>query len=266
MLITLLTDFGSQSPYVAMLKGLALRSAPTVQIIDISHAVQPGNSQEGQFLLNYCCPTFPAHAVHLAVVDPGVGTGRRALAIQTAAGFFVGPDNGIFTCMQERATAIHEISNPAIISPTPAPTFHGRDIFLPAALHLAADRPIGELGPPVGPAALISTPLPEPVVNDRSIHGTVIYGDHFGNLITNITCASVTSSPRFHCRFGDWHTNTLTSTYGMVQPQTTILTCSSFGLLEIAVNGGSAAERFRIDRHCPTDCPITIQFDTTPGR
>ncbi|MCK4378797.1 MAG: SAM-dependent chlorinase/fluorinase, partial [Deltaproteobacteria bacterium] len=211
MILTLLTDFGAASPYVAILKGLALKAIPDLSLIDLSHQIRPGDIMESQFFLQYCCCCrFPENSIHLAIVDPGVGTSRLPLAIQTDDGFFVGPDNGIFTFLQGKIKAVHAIASPWIISPEPALTFHGRDIFLPAALWLANGHPINQIGPRLQPDDLIRKPLPKPIITDRKIHGRIIYIDNFGNLISNIHTDHLPAAAKFSCCFLNWHTDTLT--------------------------------------------------------
>jgi len=265
MILTLLTDFGAASPYVAILKGQALKTIPDLSLIDLSHQIRPGDILEGQFFLRHCYREFPENSIHLAVVDPGVGTSRLPLAIQTDNGFFVGPDNGIFTFLREKIIAVHTITNPRIISPDPAPTFHGRDIFLPAALWLAGGRPLNQLGPQLQPADLISKPIPEPTITAQKIHGHIIYIDNFGNLISNIPANNLPTDSMFNCRFHNWKTSTLQPTYGCGNPSEPILTCSSFGLLEIALNGGSAADWFNIDKRQQPITGITISIQKING-
>ena len=260
MILTLLTDFGTASPYVAILKGLALRTIPDLLLIDLSHQIKPGDILESQFFLQHCCYKFPENSIHLAIIDPGVGTSRLPLAIQTDDGFFVGPDNGIFTFLQGKIKAVHAITSPRIISQEPAPTFHGRDIFLPAALWLANGHPINQIGPPLQPGDLVRKPLPDPVITDRKIHGRIIYIDNFGNLISNIHADNLPAAAKFSCWFLNWHTDTLMPTYNMGNPSEPILTCSSFGLLEISLNSGSAAEWFNIDIQQQPAASISISF------
>ncbi len=263
MILTLLTDFGTASPYVAILKGLALKAIPDLSLLDLSHQIRPGDIMESQFFLQHCCCRFPENSIHLAIVDPGVGTSRLPLAIQTDDGFFVGPDNGIFTFLQGKIKAVHAITSPRIISPEPAPTFHGRDIFLPAALWLANGHPINQIGPPLQPADLVRKPLPKPIITECKIHGRIIYIDNFGNLISNIHADHLPATAKFSCRFHNWQTDILTSTYGRGNPSDPILTRSSFGLLEIALNGGSAADWFDIDIQQQATAGITISFSST---
>src|SRR5688572_6736094 len=137
-ILTLTTDFGSEGPYVAALKGVILGLAPGTQLVDVSHAISPQNILEGAFVLAALVDAFPAGTVHLAVVDPGVGTDRRLIAASVADQWFVLPDNGLLSgVLRNRApTEIHEITNPEIRRATVSPTFHGRDILAPAAAHL----------------------------------------------------------------------------------------------------------------------------------
>ncbi|MBW1644836.1 MAG: SAM-dependent chlorinase/fluorinase [Deltaproteobacteria bacterium] len=262
MLLTLLTDFGSQSPYLAIIKGIALSRLPALTIVDVCNQVEPADIRTGQFFLTYCHPEFPAGTVHLAVIDPGVGTDRLPLAIRTRDGsFYIGPDNGLLTSQINNAEHLCQISNPEIIADRPAATFHGRDIFLPAALHLLAGNPLADLGPAVEPAALVQDPLPRPHHQDNRIIGKIIYIDPFGNLITNIARDLLPEGRPFRCQFRGWLTDTLTTTYGQAPPRATILTCSSFGLLEIAINRGSAAKRFAFDRHQLATSEVIITLD-----
>lgn len=260
MILTLLTDFGAASPYVAILKGLALKAIPDLSLIDLSHQIRPGDILESQFFLQHCWRRFPETSIHLTIVDPGVGTSRLPLAVQTDDGFFVGPDNGIFTFLQGKIKAVHEITNPRIIFPEPAPTFHGRDIFLPAALWLANGHPINQVGPQLQPDDLIRKSLPKPIITDRKIHGNIIYIDNFGNLISNIHADHLNATTKFSCCFLNWHTNTLTPTYGLGNPSEPILINNSFGFLEIALNGGSAADWFDIDMQQQPTAGIIISF------
>jgi S-adenosylmethionine hydrolase len=264
MILTLLTDFGAASPYVAIIKGLALKEIPNLALVDLSHQIHPGDVREGQFFLRHCCSHFPQGSIHLAVVDPGVGSRRLPLAIQTDDAFFIGPDNGIFTFLQGEMRAVHQISNIQIISPHPAPTFHGRDVFLPAALWLAKGQPIARLGPPLHPEQLVRKPLQEPVIAGEMIQGQIVYVDNFGNLISNIPAQLLTDASSFSCRFLNWQTQTLTVTYASGSPTEPILTCSSFNLLEIALNGGSAAEWFQLDRQQLAAAPISVSIRKLP--
>jgi hypothetical protein len=262
-IITLLTDFGSGSPYVAILKGLTLGRGLPVPV-DLSHEIAPGGLREAQFFLAHTVRSFPAGTVHLAVIDPGVGTDRRALALAAGGQWFVGPDNGIFTFLIADITAAFAITNPEIIAPHPAPTFHGRDIFLPAALHLASGGEGAQIGPPVEAASLAKDHLPQPHIDAHHASGEIIYIDRFGNLVTNLPGTLALGDRPFTCRFADWTTDRLQPSYGHAPPGATLLTVGSFGMLEIAVNGGSAAARFGF---ATGSTPIaTVWFEFTARR
>lgn len=185
-ILTLLTDFGAGDEYVGVMKGVILSIAPHVRLVDLSHQIPPQDVRRAAFLLSNAVPFFPPDTVHLAVVDPGVGTERRSLAIWTPVGLFVGPDNGLFSYVLAEVggwTAV-ELRNPAYRLPHVSFTFHGRDIFAPAAAHLAAGVPLEALGPPA--TDLQELPLPRLEVGKDRVDGEVLYADRFGNLVTSI--------------------------------------------------------------------------------
>ncbi len=185
-IITLLTDFGLEDGYAAAMKGVILGIRPDARIVDISHLVPPRDVRAGAFVLASTCGFFPAGTVHVAVVDPGVGTARAAVAIRTPRYFFVGPDNGLFSLALQRETTWESrtLENPAYRLPEVSSTFHGRDIFAPAAAHLAQGAPFEEFGPP----CTLSVPDWTAVVRSgESCTGEIIHVDHFGNAVTNLT-------------------------------------------------------------------------------
>lgn len=186
-IITLLTDFGSQDGYVGAMKGVILGINPRAMPIDISHDIEAHDIMAGAFVLASAYDHFPPGTVHIAVVDPGVGSKRRAIIIETSKGYFVGPDNGIFTlvCGREKVTRIVAIQNPKFRAPAVSQTFHGRDIFAPAAAYLSLGVPAELFGPPVDAGEMMA--FPSPRVTDRTVEGQVIHTDRFGNLITNIS-------------------------------------------------------------------------------
>lgn len=170
-------------------RGVILAIAPEASIIDITHAVTPFQISEGAVLLARAVPYLPK-AVHLAVVDPGVGSSRRAIAIETADGsFLVGPDNGLLIPAAQKlggVAASHLINNPKFMLPEPSATFHGRDIFAPAAAHLALGIRLEQLGPPLRPASLTKLDPPRLVRTGQTLTATVLLADHFGNLELNL--------------------------------------------------------------------------------
>ena len=185
-LVTLLTDFGSSDSYVAEIKGVLLGLCPAAVLVDVTHAVPPGDIRAGAYLLGRSWHRFPAGTVHFSVVDPGVGTTRAALALRAHGHWFVGPDNGLFT------PVLRDAEVEIVTLPTPAgaaPTFHGRDLFAPAAAALARGTPLQALGEPfiTMPARLTYT---EPHYEGKSVIGEIVYVDRFGTLVTNLTTSS----------------------------------------------------------------------------
>jgi len=184
--ITVTTDFGTADGYVGAMKGVMLSIAPHVRLVDLSHQVPPQDVALAAYLLYTVAPFFPPNTVHLAVVDPGVGTRRRAIALRTPQGTFVGPDNGLFTYVlaEARQWAAVELSNPDYCLPHVSSTFHGRDLFSPAAAYLAAGIPLQALGPPVTDP--VTLPLPHLEIGRGQVEGEVLHADRFGNLITSV--------------------------------------------------------------------------------
>jgi len=187
--ITFLTDFGLSDDFVGTCHGVMKRIAPDVQIIDITHGLEPGRVLQGALLLASTLPYMP-EGVHLAVVDPGVGSSRRALVLRDAQGrLYVGPDNGLLVPAAERfggITDAYELANPEYALESVSRTFHGRDLFSPAAAHLALGLDPAKLGPPLDPEALARLDLPEPEIGVNRIRATVLYVDRFGNVALNV--------------------------------------------------------------------------------
>ena len=185
-LVTLTTDFGTADGYVGTMKGVILSIAPDAQLVDISHEIAPQNVRQAAYVLYTAYPFFPPHTVHLVVVDPGVGSARRPIALRTPAGYFVGPDNGVFSYVMARepVEALVELRDPRYRLPQVSHTFHGRDVFAPAAAHLAAGVPITALGPPVLDPVTFPPPCLE--ITPEGITGEVLHADRFGNVITSI--------------------------------------------------------------------------------
>lgn len=189
-IITLLTDFGLQDGYPGIMKGVIFGIAPHVDIADITHFVSPQNVREGALAVGRSYRYFPAGTIHVAVVDPGVGTHRRPIAFRAGNHTFVGPDNGLFSLVIEEARLngwpleVVVLDNPSYWLPNPSNVFHGRDIFAPAAAWLAAGVALHDLGTKINDPVMLD--FPRPVVSENEIAGEVIAIDHFGNLSTNI--------------------------------------------------------------------------------
>ncbi len=239
-IITLLTDFGTADSYVAEMKGALLSRVPTAIIVDITHGVPPGDVRSGAFVLGRTWHRFPAGTIHLAVVDPGVGTARAGLALSSTGHYFVGPDNGVFTPVLHDA----EVESVTLTTPDAAsPTFHGRDLFAPAAAALADGVQIRALGEPFGgiPERLAYT---VPHYEGKTVVGEVVYIDRFGSLITNLTSELVPVYARLEVE--DLDLGTLRRTFSDVTAGGLLAYVGSGGAIEIAVRNGSAARRLGV--------------------
>lgn len=236
-LITLLTDFGTSDSYVAEVKGALLTAAPDAALVDVTHAVPPGDVRAAAYLLSRVWHRFPAGTVHLAVVDPGVGTDRAALALSAGGHHFVGPDNGLFTAvLRDTEVQIVSLSTPSEASAT----FHGRDLFAPAAAALAAGAALSQLGEPFAgmPARLAFV---EPRHEGKSVVGQVVYVDRFGTLVTNLAPELV--PPYAVIEVEGLEVGPLRRTFGDVPTGGLVAYLGSGGQVEIAVRDGSAARR-----------------------
>jgi len=248
--VVLITDFGLADGYVGVLHAVLVASAPGVERIDLTHGVPPGDVWTGSFYLRCAGPHLPATAVVLAIVDPGVGTGRRAVAARIGDRWLVAPDNGLATALGTPASAV-ELDPTAMGLADLSATFHGRDLFAPAAARLARSEPPEVLGNPVAPADLHPCPLPEPVVQAATISGVILHVDGFGNLVTNIPAERVAAGAEL--RAGWRRIAERVSTYGNAPAGEPVLLEGSSGLLEIAIAGGSAAKLLELERGDPVE-------------
>ena len=231
-IITLLTDFGTPDNYVGEVKGVLLSRVHGAALLDITHEVPPGDLRAGQYILSRVWHRFPQGTVHLAVVDPGVGTKRRALAAGAGGHFFVAPDNGLLSCLPADA---HFVSLP--IPPGAAPTFQARDVFAPAAAQLAIGASLTQLGHAITDPYL--APLPAPRHDGAAVVGEVLHVDQFGTLVSNIPGEQV--EPGVRIRVGGTEVGTLARTFGDVARGQLLAFVGSGGTVEIAVRDGSAA-------------------------
>jgi len=270
-MITLTTDFGTSDGYVAAMKGAMLSIHPDARFVDVTHAVSPQDVMEAAFVLNSAAPYFPDGSVHLVVVDPGVGTDRRAVALRSDGHWYVGPDNGVFPLVigTETPEAVVELDDPAAWrTDTPSTTFHGRDIFAPAAAHLAKGADLEDIGTPVESLQPLRWALP--ISDEYTVQGWVVHVDRFGNCITNIrretiaraldperrapvpsevstsdegtASADLSELPALKGYAGSSVLEGLRTTYGDVAEGEPLMLFGSTGFLEISVNGGDAAE------------------------
>lgn len=231
-LITLLTDFGTADSYVAEVKAVLVSLAPDVRIVDVTHQVPPGDVRAGQFILSRVWQRFPRGTVHVVVVDPGVGTDRRALAAESNGHWFVAPDNGLLSPLPRDAQFVS-----LAIPEGAAPTFHARDVFAPAAAQLALGASLAQLGHPITDPYL--SPLPSLRHDGAAIVGEVVYVDRFGTLVSNIPGNGV--EPGVRIKVAGTEIGTLARTFGDVARGALVVYVGSGGTVEIAVRDGSAA-------------------------
>jgi len=252
-IITLITDFGARDAFVGMMKGVIAGICPDANVIDITHEVTPHDVRQGAFLLATSCFYFPEGAVHIAVVDPGVGTERRPIAAKAGKFTFVGPDNGLLALALSRLgpAEVVEIANPSVMLPSAGTTFHGRDVFAPAAAHLAEGMPLAQLGPAVDRIEPLAFCEPK-VQAGEEIAGEVVHVDRFGNAVTNIPSPLVAEcfGPEgggTEVRAGEpTEVFPLKKTFADVAEGEAVAYAGSAGYLELAVNRGSAARAFAL--------------------
>jgi S-adenosyl-L-methionine hydrolase (adenosine-forming) len=252
--ITITTDFGHQGPFVATVKGRVLAHFAGARIIDVTHEVPVYWPAEAGFWLARAYSYFPSGSVHVAVVDPGVGTARDIIVVVAAGHAFLAPDNGLLAPVaRSNSPAIFRLDTAKAIArfklPVPSATFHGRDIFAPIAAELAAGRVApADLGPKT--TDIVPSWVDEPTVTPDQVSGVIITIDHFGNLITNIDGELIRSFPAPVVRTGG-HQLPLRRTYGDVRPGEFLALVNSFGVIEIARAEQSAAEALGLGRGAP---------------
>jgi len=247
--ITFLTDFGLQDDFVGTCHGVMARIAPDARVIDITHGIPPQAILQGALVLHSTMKYMPV-GVHLAVVDPGVGGHRRAIAVRTADGrSFVGPDNGLLMLSADDlgVEAAHELADERYRLPHVSRTFHARDVFAPAAAHLAAGLAIDQFGPAIDPGELVRIDVPAPSVGKSQISATVVGVDRFGNVSTNMQDSHVTSlgvarGDRVEVRLTfERYYATLADTFADAEAGELILYEDSYGLVTLAISNGNAA-------------------------
>ncbi len=249
MVVCFLSDFGLQDDFVGTCHGVIARIAPEARVIDVTHGIPAQAVLQGAFVLANTLPYMPS-GVHLAVVDPGVGGIRRPLVIRDREGrLFVGPDNGLLLPAAERAgiDGVCEIANPAYANESISRTFHGRDLFAPAAAYLANGVPLGELGPPLAPDALVRLDLPEPLFVDDGIEAVMLYVDSFGNIALNLTRDDVerigiVPGARLELELAAQRYYAVAArTFADARPGDVILYEDSYRNMSIAISNGDAA-------------------------
>ncbi|MDD5371493.1 MAG: SAM-dependent chlorinase/fluorinase [Anaerolineaceae bacterium] len=243
--ITLTTDFGAGDDEAGVLKGVIWKICPEANIADLSHAVTRHNILEGALLLGRTARYFPPGTVHVAVVDPGVGTARRGLACRLGAQFFVGPDNGLFSLLLEQAEQstdpieVVELDQPRFWLPEVTHVFHGRDVFAPVGAHLACGTPISMVGSPIADPVRIHIPEPQPV--ESGWQAQVLYVDSFGNLGTNLPAGHLAGRSDWRVRISGREIDGLVQAFGDRPAGELIALIDSSNYLSISVVNGDAA-------------------------
>lgn len=254
-IIPLITDFGLSDPYVAIMKGVIWGIYPQARLVDLTHQVHPQNILQGGFLLASAQRYFPPGTIHLAVVDPGVGTDRPVIALETPTAGFVAPDNGLLTFVWEELSTgeradshIVELDEPRYWLPQVSATFHGRDIMAPVAAHLSAGVALGQVGRPRKEMVLLEGTRPS-VQDDGTVVGQIVHIDRFGNCISNIAAdwtAAMAAPGPLHLQVQDCRLDGIARTYADGQPGQPLALIGSSGRLEVAVRAGSAATELDI--------------------
>jgi S-adenosylmethionine hydrolase len=255
-IITLTSDFGYQDYYVSAMKAVILGISPNARLIDITHAVPPQDIMAGAWTLRNTAFLYPEKTIHLAVIDPGVGTNRKPVIVKLNNHFFVGPDNGLFSLLCETGNAeAFEIRDQKFMRDTISSTFHGRDIFAPCAAYLANGVSPESFGPKI--ENLFTYRWAEPISDKEGIQGWIIHIDVYGNLITNIPATLLKGRHNgLKIYAGTSIMNSIVQTYGEAEPGDAITYPGSSGMLEIAVNMGNAAELLNITK----GAPVSIVF------
>ena len=263
--ISLLTDFGQSDHYVGVMKGVMLDIVPDAVFADITHLISPQDIREAAYTLMNSVPFFPVHTVHLVVVDPGVGSRRRAVGVETPRGKFIAPDNGVLTYLLAQGIPFQavELSNPAYHLEEISTTFHGRDIFSPTAAHLAAGVPLTEFGPVIEDLVWLPQPILE--IHPDRIVGEVLSVDHFGNLGTSINSLQWSSGDTLSLKsiwggegekrnqvefsakevrveIGDFSVQGISRTFSAVEPGQPLALVGSDHALDLSLNQGNLAE------------------------
>jgi len=250
-IVTFLSDFGRDDWFVGVVHGVIAEACPAARVIDLSHDVAPGDVARAAFILEAAASDFPAGTIHLVVVDPGVGTGRRALAVRAGGHLYVGPDNGVLEWALAQAGAeVVALTEHRHFRHPVSRTFHGRDIFGPVAGHLAAGVAFASLGPAVTDP--VRLPRSEPGFVDGVLRGRVVFVDHFGNALTNLTVAEIerafpaVAEAALEVRVHSKRVAGITRSYGDAAIGTLVAVLGSSGRIELAEVGGSAASRWGI--------------------
>ncbi|MBN3923886.1 SAM-dependent chlorinase/fluorinase [Nostoc sp. NMS4] len=257
-LITLLSDFGDRDVYVGIIKGVIAQINPRLTVVDLTHQIPPQDIVAARFSLMNAYAYFPVGTVHIAVVDPGVGSKRRAIAVEFAQGFLVGPDNGIFSGVLSLSPAIAAIELTNLNywrTPQPSKTFHGRDIFAAVGANLASGVSLKQLGQEIEPASLVKLDIDDCKQTTTGVVGCIQYIDYFGNLVSNIPASYVQGKTWYVQAAG--LTIPGCETYSDVKMGEIIALVGSHGWIEIAINSGNANSQLQLDWQEPLEVVLT---------
>jgi S-adenosylmethionine hydrolase len=242
-IIALLTDFGTRDYYVGAMKGVILSINPHAQIVDITHEIEPQNITSAAFVLSACYRDFPPATIFVCVVDPGVGSDRRAIAAASNDYTFVSPDNGIFSLVEAGNAGMVSIDNDRFFQKPVSAIFHGRDIFAPVAAHLSTGVALEELGPTVSDPVVLSD-LRSRRSGENIIDGSIIHIDRFGNIVTSITAAEAGSSVKLE--IAGRTVDERREFYAGAESCQPFAIAGSAGFIEVSINGGSAAKELAV--------------------
>jgi len=251
-LITLTTDFGLEDVFVGVMKGVIAGINPEARVVDLTHSISPCDVVEAAFKLRQGYPYFPKGTVHVAVVDPGVGSERQIVAMESDGHLFLAPDNGVLAVVADEKghAGLVAVTERRYFLPEVSGTFHGRDIFAPVAARLAAGGRLSELGSPL--ERLTPLDIPKPALHaDGSLHGVVLWSDHFGNLITNISATVLAEHfqlDQVRIRVAGRTIERLSRTYAQAPAGELLAIVGAFGAVEIAVNRGNASKMLKAGR------------------
>lgn len=246
-IITLITDFTEADGYVGIMKGVILGIAPSARIVDLSHDIPPQNVLQAALTLGRSAPYFPEGTIHVGVIDPGVGTDRRGMAARFGDQFFIGPDNGLCTLLlkhtgeNRKEAKMVSLDNPDYQLAVVSRSFHGRDVFAPAAAHLAAGAELASFGKPITDPVLLEIPEPRPTATGWE--GEVLYADAFGNLAVNIRREHLADAGSVDILIKERNISGIRDTFGEGKPGEVTAIIDSFGYLSICAVNGSATER-----------------------
>ncbi len=260
-IITLTSDFGP-GPFVGLMKGIILGICPSARLVDLDHGVPPQDVMAGALILEQALGVFPAGTVHLAVVDPGVGGERRAVALKAAGALWVGPDNGLFTpaLNTDDRARVYEITDQSLFRQPMSNTFHGRDVFAPVAARLTCGHDITSLGPEVSDPIILD--WPQPKEEGEALLGRVLAADHFGNLMTNLGRTQVEDflgSTRAVISLRGLEVEGISASYGQAPPGQVVAVYNSLDRLELALNRGDLCEKLGLNRREAAGLEVRVE-------